>query len=124
LAGIGLGTKLAAGACLESAWPHLQLVYRLLQLLIQRIEPNREGGLARQIDGHFVDQLLALFNSEDPREREEAKEALHSLYSRMVPMRAEIRKRIGWLLASNVFEQFPCRGMPEILEVLGDIING
>jgi len=42
----------------------------------------------------------------------------------LVPLRPEIRKRMGWLLLEHVYENRQCKGVPEILEILGDIING
>lgn len=120
LAGLTLGSGSASGACLDPAWPHLQLVYRLLLQLISL----GHGGICDQLDGPFVGQLLALFRSEDPRERELLKQVLHSLYSRLMPLRTEIRKRMGWLLLDHVYEGQPCRGLPELLQILGDIVNG
>jgi hypothetical protein len=88
LAGIGLGgTRMGSGACLEPGWAHLQLVYRLLDKIIQRVEPNKEGGFGGLIDAQMVGQLLTLFNSEDPRERDQLKQTLHTFYSRMVSHR-------------------------------------
>jgi len=49
---------------------------------------------------------------------------VHTLYSKLVPLRPEIRKRMGWLLLEHVYENRQCKGVPEILEILGDIING
>ena len=39
-------------------------------------------------------------------------------------LRPEIRKRMGWLLLEHVYENKLCKGVPEVMEILGDIING
>uniref|UniRef100_A0A672F7H2 Serine/threonine protein phosphatase 2A regulatory subunit n=1 Tax=Salarias fasciatus TaxID=181472 RepID=A0A672F7H2_SALFA len=59
----------------------------------------------KYIDQKFVLQLLELFDSEDPRERDYLKTVLHRIYGKFLGLRAFIRKQIN-----NIF--------------YGDIING
>jgi len=46
-------------------------------------------------------QLLELFDSEDPRERESLKTVLHRIYGKFLSLRAYIRKQIN-----NIFLQY------------------
>ncbi|CAG9105920.1 unnamed protein product [Plutella xylostella] len=82
---------------LEAAWPHLQLVYELFLRLLESpdFQPNQAK---KYIDQKFVLQLLELFDSEDPRERDFLKTTLHRIYGKFLVLRAYIRKQIN-----NVF---------------------
>uniref|UniRef100_A0A915LGY7 Uncharacterized protein n=1 Tax=Meloidogyne javanica TaxID=6303 RepID=A0A915LGY7_MELJA len=123
LTDIGLDSRLTSSSHLEPNWPHLLQVYRLLHLLIEKWG---DGDLTKftEFNSKFIGDLLELFHSEDPRERQQLKKVVHTLYSKLVPLRPEIRKRMGWLLLEHVYENRQCKGVPEILEILGDIING
>jgi serine/threonine-protein phosphatase 2A regulatory subunit B' len=44
---------------------------------------------------HFPFQLLELFDSEDPRERDFLKTTLHRIYGKFLGLRAYIRKQIN-----------------------------
>ncbi|KAH9268917.1 serine/threonine-protein phosphatase 2A regulatory subunit delta isoform [Batrachochytrium salamandrivorans] len=60
---------------LESAWPHLQIVYEFFLRFIE--SPDFNTNIAKKyIDQHFVLELLDLFDSEDPRERDFLKTTL------------------------------------------------
>ena len=48
----------------------------------------------RYIDQKFVVQLLELFDSEDPRERDLLKTTLHRIYGKFLNLRAYIRKQV------------------------------
>ena len=43
----------------------------------------------------FIFQILELFDSEDPREREFLKTVLHRIYGKFLGLRAYIRKQIN-----------------------------
>lgn len=61
---------------LEAAWPHLHLVYELFLRMLEA--PDFQPNVAKKyIDHRFVLQLLDLFDSEDPRERDLLKTTLH-----------------------------------------------
>jgi len=108
---------------LEAAWPHLQLVYEffLRFLETQDFQPT----IAKKyIDQTFVLQLLDLFDSEDPRERDFLKTTLHRIYGKFLGLRAYIRKQINNIFFRVIFETEKHNGIAELLEILGSIING
>ncbi|VEN38667.1 unnamed protein product [Callosobruchus maculatus] len=78
---------------LEASWPHLQLVYEFFLRFLESSDFQPTIG-KRVIDQKFVLQLLELFDSEDPRERDFLKTTEHF------------------------------NGVGELLEILGSIING
>uniref|UniRef100_A0A8B9KY11 Serine/threonine protein phosphatase 2A regulatory subunit n=1 Tax=Astyanax mexicanus TaxID=7994 RepID=A0A8B9KY11_ASTMX len=79
---------------LEASWPHLQLVY---EFFIRFLESQEfQPSIAKKyIDQKFVLQLLELFDSEDPRERDCLKTVLHRIYGKFLGLRAFIRKQIN-----------------------------
>ncbi|CAH2253037.1 jg13553 [Pararge aegeria aegeria] len=82
---------------LEAAWPHLQLVYELFLRLLE--SPEFQPNIAKKyIDQKFVLQLLELFDTEDPRERDFLKTTLHRIYGKFLVLRAYIRKQINNVL--------------------------
>lgn len=82
---------------LEASWPHLQFVYELFLRFLE--SPDFQQNVAKHyIDHQFVLQLLELFDSEDPRERDFLKTVLHRIYGKFLGLRAFIRKQIN-----NVF---------------------
>uniref|UniRef100_A0A7N8XBI1 Serine/threonine protein phosphatase 2A regulatory subunit n=1 Tax=Mastacembelus armatus TaxID=205130 RepID=A0A7N8XBI1_9TELE len=85
---------------LEAAWPHLQLVYEFFLRFLE--SPDFQPNIAKKyIDQRFVMQLLELFDSEDPRERDFLKTTLHRIYGKFLGLRAYIRKQIN-----NIFYRF------------------
>ncbi|KAJ1920029.1 serine/threonine-protein phosphatase 2A 56 kDa regulatory subunit delta isoform [Mycoemilia scoparia] len=108
---------------LEPSWPHLQLVYGFFLRFIESSEFN--VNLARHfIDQRFILDLLALFDSEDPREREYLKTMLHRIYGKVLTLRAFIRKSINYIFLQFIYESERHNGIAELLEILGSIING
>ncbi|XP_019759013.1 serine/threonine-protein phosphatase 2A 56 kDa regulatory subunit gamma isoform isoform X3 [Dendroctonus ponderosae] len=108
---------------LEAAWPHLQLVYELFLRLLEC--PDFQANLAKRfIDQKFVLQLLELFDSEDPRERDLLKTTLHRIYGKFLGLRAFIRKQINNVFYRFIYETEHHNGIAELLEILGSIING
>jgi serine/threonine-protein phosphatase 2A regulatory subunit B' len=71
-----------------------------------------------------VQQLLELFDSEDPRERDFLKTTLHRIYGKFLGLRAFIRKQINNIFYKFVYETERHNGVAELLEILGSIING
>lgn len=108
---------------LEAAWPHLQLVYELFLRLLEALDflPNLAK---RYIDQKFVLNLLELFDSEDPRERDMLKTTLHRIYGKFLGLRAFIRKQINNVFYRFIYETEHHNGIAELLEILGSIING
>ncbi|KAK0182604.1 hypothetical protein PV327_000724 [Microctonus hyperodae] len=108
---------------LEASWPHLQLVYEFFLRLLesQDFQPTIAK---RYIDHKFVLQLLELFDSEDPRERDFLKTTLHRIYGKFLGLRAYIRKQMNNVFYRFIYETEHHNGIAELLEILGSIING
>lgn len=108
---------------LEVSWPHLQLVYELFLRFLE--SPDFQASIGKKyIDQRFVLNLLDLFDSEDPRERDFLKTVLHRIYGKFLGLRAFIRKQINNMFLSFVYETESFNGVGELLEILGSIING
>lgn len=108
---------------LEAAWPHLQLVYELFLRVLE--SPDFQPNVARRfIDSKFILNLLDLFDSEDPRERDLLKTTLHRIYGKFLAQRAFIRKQINNVFYRFIYETEHHNGIAELLEILGSIING
>lgn len=108
---------------LETAWPHLQLVYEFFLRFVESQDFNPQ--IARKyIDQKFILQLLELFDSEDPRERDFLKTTLHRLYGKFLNLRAFIRRSINNIFFQFIYETEHFNGVAELLEILGSIING
>ncbi|KAJ3218865.1 minichromosome maintenance protein 5 [Dinochytrium kinnereticum] len=108
---------------LEQAWPHLQIVYEFFLRFIE--SPDFNTNIAKKyIDQHFILQLLDLFDSEDPRERDFLKTTLHRIYGKFLNLRAFIRRSINNVFFQFIYENERHNGVAELLEILGSIING
>ena len=108
---------------LELAWPHLQIVYEFFLRFVE--SPDFNTNLAkRYIDQPFVLNLLELFDSEDPRERDFLKTTLHRIYGKFLSLRAFIRRSINNVFFQFIYESERHNGIAELLEILGSIING
>ncbi|KAJ7740681.1 protein phosphatase PP2A0 B subunit gamma isoform [Mycena maculata] len=108
---------------LELAWPHLQIVYEFFLRFVE--SPDFNTNMAkRYIDQPFVLNLLELFDSEDPRERDFLKTTLHRIYGKFLNLRAFIRRSINNLFFHFVYETERHNGIAELLEIFGAIING
>eukprot|EP00158_Paraphelidium_tribonemae_P005414 Partr_v1_DN27321_c0_g1_i8_m46381 putative Protein phosphatase 2A regulatory B subunit (B56 family) len=108
---------------LEVAWPHLQVVYEFFLRFIESPDFNTNTA-KKYIDQHFILQLLELFDSEDPRERDFLKTTLHRIYGKFLNLRAFIRRSINYVFFHFVYEDEKHNGIAELLEILGSIING
>lgn len=108
---------------LEASWPHIRLVYEFFLRFLE--SPDFQPSIAkRYIDQKFVQQLLELFDSEDPRERDFLKTVLHRIYGKFLGLRAFIRKQINNIFLRFIYETEHFNGVAELLEILGSIING
>ncbi|PHH49096.1 Serine/threonine-protein phosphatase 2A 56 kDa regulatory subunit delta isoform [Ceratocystis fimbriata CBS 114723] len=108
---------------LEVAWPHIQVVYEFFLRFIESQDFNTNVAKA-YIDHSFVLQLLDLFDSEDPRERDFLKTTLHRIYGKFLNLRSFIRKSINHVFFQFTYETERFNGIAELLEILGSIING
>ncbi|CAD6500254.1 BgTH12-07435 [Blumeria graminis f. sp. triticale] len=108
---------------LEVAWPHIQVVYEFFLRFIE--SPDFNINIAKAyVDHSFVLQLLELFDSEDPRERDFLKTTLHRIYGKFLNLRSYIRRSINYVFFQFVYETERFNGIAELLEILGSIING
>ncbi|KAJ3088273.1 Serine/threonine-protein phosphatase 2A 56 kDa regulatory subunit delta isoform, partial [Quaeritorhiza haematococci] len=108
---------------LEFAWPHLQIVYEFFLRFIESADFNTNIA-KKYIDQHFILQILELFDSEDPRERDFLKTTLHRIYGKFLNLRAFIRRSINNVFFHFIYENERHNGIAELLEILGSIING
>jgi len=108
---------------LDPQWPHLQIVYEFLLRFM--ISPYTDGKLLKKyIDKHFLTNLVGLFRSEDPRERDYLKTILHRIYGKFMSFRSFIRRAVNNVFYDVVYENDNHGGIGELLEILGSIING
>ena len=80
--------------------------------------------LASSISNSFLKQMLDLFDSEDPRERDYLKTILHRIYGKFMALRGAIRTQVMNLLLKVIYEQETHNGLTELLEILSSIISG
>jgi len=107
----------------EAAWPHLQLVYEFFIRLLESGEFKSKLAIAH-ITNSFISNLLDLFDSEDPREREMLKSTVHRFYTKFVTVRPTIRKSINNIFYTFIYETKVHNGISELLEILESIVNG
>uniref|UniRef100_A0A672Q288 Serine/threonine protein phosphatase 2A regulatory subunit n=1 Tax=Sinocyclocheilus grahami TaxID=75366 RepID=A0A672Q288_SINGR len=116
---------LSRGYLTEQTYPEVvkMLVYEFFIRFLESQE-FQPSVAKKYIDQKFVLQLLELFDSEDPRERDCLKTVLHRIYGKFLGLRAFIRKQINNIFLCFVFETEHFNGVAELLEILGSIING
>jgi len=107
---------------LEPGWPHIELVYALL-IRIAEHKSLRVDVALQSLTVTFTERLIDLFCSEDPRERDLLKTAIHRIYGRFMKLRVQIRDYFNKMLLAYSFGTF-FFGVAEVLEFLGCIING
>jgi serine/threonine-protein phosphatase 2A regulatory subunit B' len=108
---------------LEAAWPHIQVVYELFLRFLE--SPEFDSTIAKTyITKNFVSQMLELFDSEDPRERDYLKTTLHRIYGKFLSLRSFVRKAMKHIFITFVYETEKHNGIAELLEILGSIVNG
>merc|ERR1719409_1938645 len=108
---------------LEQSWPHLQIVYEFFLRFV--VSHDVDPKIAKKyVDQTFVLRLLDLFDSEDPRERDYLKTILHRIYGKIMALRLFIRKATQNVFFNIIYENDQHNGVPELLEILGSIING
>eukprot|EP00921_Rhytidocystis_pertsovi_P023714 GHVQ01038040.1.p1 GENE.GHVQ01038040.1~~GHVQ01038040.1.p1 ORF type:complete len:553 (-),score=67.76 GHVQ01038040.1:328-1986(-) len=108
---------------LDAAWSHLSSVYDLFLKCIVSAEVPAKA-LKKFVNQTFIAQLLQLFSSQDPRERECLKTILHRIYGKVTAMRSFIRKAIEHCFFKFTYDNEGHCGIAELLEILGSIING
>uniref|UniRef100_A0A1D1YRP6 Serine/threonine protein phosphatase 2A regulatory subunit B' iota isoform n=1 Tax=Anthurium amnicola TaxID=1678845 RepID=A0A1D1YRP6_9ARAE len=104
------------------SWPHLHLAYDVLGAIVAGC--SDPGALRAHLNRAFISGLLALFRSEDPRERERLKNVYHQIYARLAFHRRFMRKSMRDELLRFAFEGERHCGVGELLEIWGSIIDG
>lgn len=72
----------------------------------------------------FTKQMIDLFDSEDPRERDYLKTIMHRIYGKYMGLRPQIRSQVMFLLLKVVCEYETHNGLTELLEILSSIVSG
>jgi len=80
--------------------------------------------IASAISNTFIKQMLDLFDSEDPRERDYLKTILHRVYGKFMVLRTQIRLQVMNLLLRVTYEYETHNGLTELLEILSSIVSG
>lgn len=80
--------------------------------------------IASAISNTFIKQMVDLFDSEDPRERDYLKTILHRIYGKFMALRNPIRTQVMNLLLKVTYEYENHNGLTELLEILSSIISG
>lgn len=120
----GVDEEAPPAMALAPAWPHLQVVYDILLSVVAAADART---LRHHVDRAFLSSLLALFASEDPRERDRLKTVYHQLYAKLTGERAFMRRSMAAAFLRFVHETAPIQrhcGVAELLEICGSIING
>lgn len=105
-----------------ASWPHLQLIYDIFLRLLINLESKI---LHEYIDESFILNLLALFQSDDPRERDSLKNVIHRIYSKLHSLRSFMRRAMNDVFLHYIYEtEKKHGGIGDILEIWGTIING
>jgi serine/threonine-protein phosphatase 2A regulatory subunit B' len=80
--------------------------------------------MAANISKTFMMQLLELFDSEDPRERDYLKTILHRIYGKFMVLRPYIRTQVMNMILMITYEKEEHNGVTELLEILSSVISG
>lgn len=108
---------------LELIWHNLQPVYQLFLNIV--VHKNLDINQAkRQFNIEFISRFTDLFDRDDAREREYVKTLLHRMYGRFLSYRSMIRRMMAHRFYEAIYEGRSNRGIAEMLEFLGSIING
>lgn len=105
-------------------WPYLQLVYEFFHRFILSFAEPEARVLKNHLTFKFLHKMILTFNVEDTRERDYLKTILHRIYGKFMTLRGYIRKTIGGTLCEIIHANQPFKGVAELLEILGSIING
>jgi serine/threonine-protein phosphatase 2A regulatory subunit B' len=100
----------------------LDRVYELLLEFI--VSPENGAKLAKRYNDHsFILRLLELLDSEDKREREHLKMALHRSYGKFMVYCLFIQKSINNIFYQFIYETEKHNAIGELLEFFGSIMK-
>jgi serine/threonine-protein phosphatase 2A regulatory subunit B' len=107
----------------DGAWPHLSLVYEVLQAFLEspQLTPAQH---AKRFDNAFLIPFLSLFNSMDNRERDAVKKVLHTMYLRFNQLRLRLRQILQQIMLTFIYEEKYFNGMNELLDFYESIVSG
>eukprot|EP00913_Durusdinium_trenchii_P010450 g9797.t1 len=111
---------------LERAWPHLQIVYEFFLRFVVSNEIDPKVAKA-SLNAEFISQMMELFDSDDPRERERWLWGCGDGgmgHFKFMTLRAFIRRSIQQTFYKVMYENDMYNGVGELLEIMGSIING
>lgn len=80
--------------------------------------------ITRCLDNTFIQKMVELFDSEDPRERDYLKTILHRIYGKYMGIRTYIRLQVQNLLLRVTYEVEDHNGLSELFEIFSSIVNG
>lgn len=80
--------------------------------------------MSANISHTFICQMLELFDSEDPRERDYLKTIMHRIYGKFMVLRGYIRQQVMNLILLITYEKEEHNGLTELLEILSSVIAG
>ena len=108
---------------LDPSWIYLENAY-ILCLRIMYSEHLTSKVAKACMTESFAIGILNNFNSEDPREREYAKNILYKIYGKLVCLRASIRRGIRNIFVTFIYESETHNGIADLLDLLLGIIAG
>jgi serine/threonine-protein phosphatase 2A regulatory subunit B' len=108
---------------MDQAWPHLQLVYEFLMRFVGCKDLDTKVA-AKFLNSNFITKLLALFDSDDTREREVLTTIMLKFYSRFANMRTVVRKALQFALLRAAHECEMPNGVSEMLELQVKVCSG
>lgn len=80
--------------------------------------------ITRGLDNVFIQKMVELFDSEDPRERDYLKTILHRIYGKFMNLRNYTRLQVQNLLLRVTYEIEEHNGLSELFEIFSSIVNG
>lgn len=107
---------------IDPLWPHLEPVYNIAYKLVS-CELIASKFLKPFISSGFFNELLGLFNSEEPKERAYLRSITQILYFKLVPKRKMLKNNIDNYLLTAIHESLKSNGLFELLEVVHKIIE-
>lgn len=107
----------------DPAWPHLRPIYEILSHIVTG-EVFTVRLLKVYLTPKFIQEFIALFDSEEEKEREILRTILYRLYAKVVPRRKKIREALFELLFSLVHEKPRFNGTAELFETMNAIVSG
>ncbi|EEB92514.1 hypothetical protein MPER_08963, partial [Moniliophthora perniciosa FA553] len=114
------------GVITDNVYPEVVNMFatNLFRSIPPPVNPTGDAFDPEEDEPSFVLNLLELFDSEDPRERDFLKTTLHRIYGKFLNLRAFIRRSINNVFFHFIYEIERHNGIAELLEILGSIING